>query len=42
VTAGRIVAYRGQRPFRSVHDLLQIEGIGERRYESLRNLVTVG
>jgi competence protein ComEA len=42
VTAGRIVAYRARRPFRSVQDLLQIEGIGERRFESLRNLVTVG
>jgi len=42
VTAGRIVAYRARRPFRSVQDLLQIEGIGERRFESLRGLVTVG
>jgi competence protein ComEA len=42
VTAGRIVAHRTRSPFRSVRDLLQVEGIGERRYESLRDLVTVG
>jgi competence protein ComEA len=42
VTAGRIVAFRARRPFRSVQDLLQVEGIGERRLESLRDLVTVG
>jgi competence protein ComEA len=42
VTAGRIVAHRTRSPFRTVRDLLQVEGIGERRYESLRDLVTVG
>jgi competence protein ComEA len=42
VTAQRIIAYRTQHPFRSVEDLRQVEGIGDRRFESLSKLVTVG
>lgn len=41
VTAQRIIDHRANRPFRSVEDLLDVEGIGERRLESLRGLVTV-
>jgi competence protein ComEA len=41
VTAQRIVAHRAKQPFRSVEDLLDVEGIGERRLESLRGLVAV-
>lgn len=41
VTAERIIAHRTERPFRSVEDLLDVEGIGERRLEALRDLVVV-
>jgi len=42
VTAGRIVAYRTAHPFRSVEELRQVDGIGERRFAVLKDLVTVG
>jgi competence protein ComEA len=42
VTAGRIVAYRTAHPFTSVDELLEVPGIGQRRFEQLKGLVTVG
>lgn len=40
--AGRIIAWRDENgPFASVDDLLQITGIGDKTFESLRPLVTV-
>jgi competence protein ComEA len=42
VTAGRIVAYRSAHPFTSVDELLEVPGIGQRRFEQLKDLVTVG
>jgi competence protein ComEA len=41
VTAGRIVAYRTAHPFTAVDELLEIPGIGQRRYDQLKDLVTV-
>jgi competence protein ComEA len=41
VTAGRIVAYRSAHPFTSVDELLEVPGIGQRRFEQLKDLVTV-
>jgi competence protein ComEA len=41
VTAGRIVAYRAAHPFTSVDELLEVPGIGQRRFEQLKDLVTV-
>ncbi len=41
VTAGQIIAYRTAHPFRSVDDLRQVPGIGDRRFELLKDLVTV-
>ena len=41
VTAQRIVAYREAHPFTSVDDLRQVSGIGDRRFEALKDLVTV-
>jgi competence protein ComEA len=41
VTAGRIVAYRTARPFTDVDELLEVPGIGQRRYDQLKDLVTV-
>jgi competence protein ComEA len=42
VTAGRIVAYRSAHPFTAVDELLEVPGIGQRRYDQLKDLVTVG
>jgi competence protein ComEA len=42
VTAGRIVAYRSAHPFTSVDELLEVPGIGQRRFEQLKDLVRVG
>jgi competence protein ComEA len=42
VTAGRIVAYRSAHPFTTVDELLEVPGIGQRRFEQLKDLVTVG
>lgn len=41
VTANRIIAYRTAHPFRTVDDLRQVTGIGDRRFETLKDLVTV-
>jgi competence protein ComEA len=41
VTARRIVEYREAHPFTAVEDLRQVQGIGERRFEALKDLVTV-
>jgi competence protein ComEA len=42
VTAGRIVAYRSAHPFTTVEELLEVPGIGQRRFDQLKDLVTVG
>jgi competence protein ComEA len=42
VTAGPIVAYRSAHPFTAVEELLEVPGIGQRRFEQLKDLVTVG
>src|SRR5262245_31452643 len=41
VTANQIISYRTAHPFRSVDDLRQVPGIGDRRFELLKDLVTV-
>ncbi len=41
VTANQIISYRAAHPFRSVEDLRQVPGIGDRRFELLKDLVTV-
>ncbi|HEX6678453.1 MAG TPA: ComEA family DNA-binding protein [Actinomycetes bacterium] len=42
VTVARIIAYREAHPFRSVDELRQVDGIGDRRFAQLEDLVTVG
>jgi competence protein ComEA len=42
VTAAAIMEYRRKQPFRTVEDLIQVRGIGPRKMEALRPLVTVG
>ena len=41
VTAGRILAYRSAHPFTTVDQLLEVPGIGQRRFDQLKDLVTV-
>jgi len=42
VLADRIVAYRDKKGgFRTVAELRQVEGIGDAKYEQLKDLVTV-
>jgi competence protein ComEA len=43
VIAARIIAYREQNgAFRSVDDLIHVEGVSDRTIDDIRNLVTVG
>lgn len=43
VIAQRIVTYRQTHgPFTSLEELMQVEGIGEKRIEGIRNYVTLG
>lgn len=43
VTAARIIAYRDQNgPFRTVDDLIQVEGIADRTIDAFRDMVTIG
>ncbi|SMX74919.1 competence protein ComEA [Brevibacterium sp. 239c] len=42
VTAEAIIAHREEHPFTSVEDLLFVQGIGPKTFESLKDLVTVG
>ncbi|MBW3634169.1 MAG: ComEA family DNA-binding protein [Chloroflexi bacterium] len=43
VTAARIIAYREQNgPFRSVDDLIHVEGIAARTIDAFRDMVTIG
>ena len=41
-TAAAIVEYRKEHPFKSVDELVEVKGIGEKTLENLRPLVTVG
>ena len=42
VTANRIITYRSAHPFTTVDELLEVPGIGQRRFDQLKDLVTVG
>jgi len=42
VIAQRIVDYRHEYgPFKKIEDLMQVKGIGKKRFEKIRNLITV-
>ncbi len=41
-TADAIVKYREKHPFKSVDELIEVKGIGEKTLEKLKPLVTVG
>jgi competence protein ComEA len=40
-TAEKIIAYREQAPFQRIEDLMEVSGIGDKKMEAVRNLVTV-
>ena len=41
--AGRIVAYRTENgPFQTIADLINVEGIGEKKLESILDYITIG
>ncbi len=40
--AGKIIAYREERPFRVPRDIKKIKGIGDKTYENLKDLICVG
>ena len=41
--AQRIIVYRtANGPFKNIEDIKNVEGIGEKRYESIKNLITTG
>ncbi|MDN5587745.1 MAG: helix-hairpin-helix domain-containing protein, partial [Brevibacterium sp.] len=42
VTAEAIIAHREEQPFDKVEDLLLVQGIGPKTFESLKDLVVVG
>ena len=43
VIAGRIIDYRDRHgPFRSTDEIMNVSGIGERRYEAIKDSITVG
>lgn len=43
VIAGRIIDYRNRNgPFLSIEEIMNVSGIGERRYEAIKEQITVG
>lgn len=41
VTAGRIVEYRKSNSFKTIEDLKNVSGIGDKKFEGLKDLITV-
>ncbi|HRZ87832.1 MAG TPA: ComEA family DNA-binding protein, partial [bacterium] len=39
--ASRIVEHRKSRPFREAKDLMNVDGIGEKKYDALKDRITV-
>lgn len=42
VLAKRIIEYRAQSPFKTIYDLKKVSGIGDKKFETLKNKITVG
>lgn len=40
VLAGRILEYREQNPFETIDDIKNVSGIGEKKFESIKELIT--
>ena len=41
-TADKIVEYRATKPFTSVEEIVEVKGIGEKKFEAIKDLITVG
>lgn len=41
VTADKIIAYRSISPFKSIEELKNVSGIGDKKYEGMKDLITV-
>ncbi len=41
VLAGRIIEYREQNPFKTIEDIKNVSGIGDKKFESIKDLITV-
>ena len=41
ITAESIIAYRQERPFQSVEDIMNVSGIGEAKFDKIRGLICV-
>ena len=39
--AGRIVEYRSSQPFTKIEDIMQVKGIGEKKFAKIKELITV-
>ena len=39
--AGRIISYREKNPFKSIEELKNVSGIGEKLYEKIKDFITV-
>lgn len=40
--AQRIIDYRNQHPFRNKEEIKEVSGIGDKKYEAIKDLITVG
>lgn len=41
VLAGRIIDYREENPFKTIEDIKNVSGIGDKKFESLRDMIIV-
>ena len=41
VTATRILEYRKSYKFKSIEDIMNVSGIGEKKFEAIKDLITV-
>ena len=39
--AKRIIDYRTEHPFKSIDEVKQVKGIGDSKYEKIKNLITI-
>ena len=39
--AGRIIEYRSSQPFTKIEDIMQVKGIGEKKFAKIKELITV-
>jgi competence protein ComEA len=41
VIAQRIIDYRSENPFENVEEIIEINGVGETRYNKIKDLITI-